>query len=147
MFVKKFYLCILLSCFTILNLHAEDTNFNKIIVGKWHGTREQSTKCQFLAWNSNFTKDGEFKEVCLGGIDNPRKIKRAFKKEKRLREKHEIIEILPNNEVMYQAKIYLGNFEFVENQLYFITLVYNNKDNEVLSNLCLISNQLKLYIK
>lgn len=60
MFVKKFYLCILLSCFTILNLHAEDANFNKIIVGKWHGVREQSTKCQFLAWNSNFTKDGQF---------------------------------------------------------------------------------------
>lgn len=30
------------------------------IVGSWQGMREQSGKCQFLAWNSKFSADGRF---------------------------------------------------------------------------------------
>jgi len=30
------------------------------IVGTWHGIRERSGKCEFLAWNSTFLPDGRF---------------------------------------------------------------------------------------
>lgn len=30
------------------------------IVGTWQGMREESGKCEFLAWNSNFAPDGRF---------------------------------------------------------------------------------------
>jgi len=72
------------------------------------------------------------------------KIKREFKKEKKLRSKPNRIHVAAGECLTYKAKIYLGNFELNMKQHYHLVLVYNNKSVSSLSNICLESNRLTL---
>lgn len=52
-------ICIaILSLTSTLSMAAEA--LDQRIVGSWQGMREQTGKCQFLAWNSKFSADGRF---------------------------------------------------------------------------------------
>lgn len=55
---------ITLICIAILSLATTPSiaaeAVDQRIVGSWQGMREQSGKCQFLAWNSKFSADGRF---------------------------------------------------------------------------------------
>ncbi|MDH1263397.1 lipocalin family protein [Pseudomonas sp. GD03944] len=44
------------------------------VVGEWQGIREQSTACQFLAWNSTFRPDGSFEITFFADKERTRKI-------------------------------------------------------------------------
>jgi hypothetical protein len=73
MFFKKLIdIYAVLSCCVVLNASATQNNLDKTIVGQWQGLREQSAKCQFLAWNSKFTEDGRFEITFFA--DKERKI-------------------------------------------------------------------------
>ncbi|WP_291933316.1 lipocalin family protein [Limnohabitans sp.] len=48
----------ILSLTSILSMAAEA--LDPRLVGSWQGMREQSGKCQFLAWNSKFSANGNF---------------------------------------------------------------------------------------
>jgi hypothetical protein len=52
-------ICLALTCFVSSASDAAEP-LDQRIVGKWQGMREQSGKCQFLAWNSSFAPDGRF---------------------------------------------------------------------------------------
>lgn len=55
--VSKIYLtCTLLIC----SVSSASQPTDQRIVGSWQGMREQSGKCQFLAWKSQFLPDGRF---------------------------------------------------------------------------------------
>ena len=94
-----------------------------------------------------FTKKGKLKYVYLEGIDKPNEIKKEFRKEKRLGLQPSIIRLNPYQKVKYKAKIYLGDYLFTKNEIYYLSLVYNNKKERNLSDICIESNRLVLLIK
>lgn len=59
--MKKFIPAIYLAfaCFASSAAGAAEP-LDQRIIGAWQGMRNQSGKCEFLAWNSNFAPDGRF---------------------------------------------------------------------------------------
>jgi hypothetical protein len=59
--MNKYMLVIYLAfaCFVSSVANAAEP-LDQRIIGSWQGMREQSGKCQFLAWASKFTADGRF---------------------------------------------------------------------------------------
>jgi len=91
-----------------------------------------------------FTKSGKLEYVFLEGVDNPNKIKREFKKEKKLRSMPHSINVAAKECLTYKAKVYLGDFKLDEQRQYYLIVVYNNHSISSLSNICLESNRLTL---
>jgi hypothetical protein len=94
-----------------------------------------------------FKKDGKLKYMYLEGIDNPKKIKRALRQYQRLKATSTQLTIESNSNATFTMKIYLGDYQFRQNEIYYMALVYNNKEIAYLSNVCLESNKLTLRVR
>jgi hypothetical protein len=94
-----------------------------------------------------FKKNGKLKYRYLEGIDNPKKIERAFRQDQRLRATSTTCSIESNTNVTFSMYIYLGDYQFCPNENYYMVLVYNNTDIPNLSRICIESNKLTLRVK
>jgi hypothetical protein len=52
--------CLAFACLVSSAANAAES-LDQRIIGSWHGARTPDSKCQFLAWDSEFTADGRFK--------------------------------------------------------------------------------------
>jgi len=94
-----------------------------------------------------FKKNGRLKYRYLEGVDNPKKIERAFRQDRRLRATSTQIGIGSHTSATFFMKIYLGGYQFWPNEIYYLELVYSNKEIGNLSKVCLESNKLTLRVR
>ena len=94
-----------------------------------------------------FTKSGKLKYSQTGGFVKPNKLKRRLKEEDKLRASDIKVNITPNGSLEHKVKVYLRNYKLEINQNYYLVIAYNNKRINSLSQICLISNRLKIVTK
>jgi hypothetical protein len=51
-----------------------DDSLDSRLLGKWQGARNEKTKCQFLAWNSEFLPNGKFEITFYSDAGRTKKI-------------------------------------------------------------------------
>ena len=53
---------------------ARAENLEQRLIGKWQGVRDTASKCEFLAWNSNFMSNGSFEITFFANKERTKKI-------------------------------------------------------------------------
>jgi hypothetical protein len=71
---------------------------------------------------------------------------RVHKRKSRRYSTYNMVNLFPNDSLMYNMNIYLGDYKLEKNKIYYLVIAYNNSNNELgLSKICLKSNRLKIF--
>ena len=98
-----------------------------------------------------FKKSGKPKHLVISGNDTRRiSLQRYIKDKKDLRlyrARYSRESLNPNESLMYKINIFLGNYKFEKNQIYYLNIIYSNNQTGNLSSICMESNKIKIVAK
>ena len=71
---KQLSYIILVTALFLSNSAVSAESLEQSLIGQWQGARDTASKCQFLAWNSNFMSNGKFEITFFSNEERTDKI-------------------------------------------------------------------------